>query len=280
MRARTWIRKTRARLGWSTRRVGRVAPCVFQYVNSGHELNWGDIVSQTVVQYLLDGTTVESTSDPLVSGKSLVVGSVMSTSMPGDIVWGAGCIRPGQVGNGGRKMHVHAVRGPLTRAQLAKNGIPCPEVYGDPALLFPEIVKDREVGPPTHRWGIVPHYTDLGHPVLENWKAEGAKIIDICAGLHEFIDQLRTVDRIASSSLHGLIAADAFGIPNTRICLGAGLVGGDFKFDDYGQSVGRTDPAGLQVSAETPLARLEGASLCDKIDIDLQRLKESAPWVY
>lgn len=280
MRAATWIRKTRAKLGWSSTQVGRNAPCVFQYINAGHEQNWGDIVSKTVVQHLLNGTSVETTSDPLASGKSLVVGSVMSTSMPGDLVWGAGCIRPDAVGNGGTKMSVHAVRGPLTRAELLKRGIACPEVYGDPALLFPELVEERPVPSMTCRWGIVPHYTDFGHPALKRWEDEGAKIIDICAGLYEFIDALRTVDRVGSSSLHGLIAADAFGIPNTRIRLGAGLVGGDFKFDDYGRSVGRSDPAGVLICDDTHLARLESASLCDQINIDLEKLKENAPWIY
>jgi len=280
MGAAAWIRKTRAQLGWSTVRVGQAGPCIFQYVNRGHEQNWGDIVSQAIVEHLRGGVPVDVTSDALASGKTLVVGSVMGTSMPGDQVWGAGCIRPNAVGNGGSKMTVHAVRGPLTRAELSKRGIPCPPVYGDPALLFPSVLPSRPAPVVEHRWGIVPHYTDAAHPSLERWRNEGAKIIDICSGLHSFIDALRSVDRIASSSLHGLIAADAFGIPNVRIQLGEGLVGGDFKFDDYGQSVGRTDPTGILIGDDAPLKTLDSASLNDRITIDLDRLKASAPWAY
>lgn len=38
---------------------------------------------------------------------------------------------------------------------------------------------------------------------------------------------------ILSSSLHGLIFADALGIPNRRIVLSDEIIGGDLKFDDY-----------------------------------------------
>lgn len=49
-------------------------------------------------------------------------------------VWGAGII------DGTKKLRykpkkVYAVRGPLTRKVLLAQGVKCPEIYGDPALL-------------------------------------------------------------------------------------------------------------------------------------------------
>lgn len=38
---------------------------------------------------------------------------------------------------------------------------------------------------------------------------------------------------VLSSSLHGLIVADALGVPNRRIVLSDKIIGGDLKFDDY-----------------------------------------------
>jgi pyruvyltransferase len=42
---------------------------------------------------------------------------------------------------------------------------------------------------------------------------------------------------IASSSLHGLILADAYGIPNVWMCLNKDTGGGEFKFKDYYEGV-------------------------------------------
>jgi pyruvyltransferase len=38
---------------------------------------------------------------------------------------------------------------------------------------------------------------------------------------------------VLSSSLHGLVLADSFQIPNKRIVLSNNIIGGDFKFKDY-----------------------------------------------
>lgn len=40
-----------------------------------------------------------------------------------------------------RKLDVRAVRGPVTRAILMDYGYSVPEVYGDPAIIMPEIYK-------------------------------------------------------------------------------------------------------------------------------------------
>ena len=48
-------------------------------------------------------------------------------------------------------------------------------------------------------------------------------------------------ERILSSSLHGLIIADSFSIPNRRIGFYNNLKGGDFKFEDYASALGRLD---------------------------------------
>ena len=44
---------------------------------------------------------------------------------------------------------------------------------------------------------------------------------------------------ILSSSLHGMIFADSYDIPNAHLLLSKKVIGGDYKFKDYRSGVGR-----------------------------------------
>ena len=106
----------------------------------------------------------------------------------------------------------------------------------------------------------------------------GVQIIDVCAGEYNFIDQVLECDKVISSSLHGLIICDAYGIPNARVNVSNKLFGGDFKFIDYYKSVDRKEDLGLQLDLTTILEELENLHYNDSIDIDLDLLLESGPW--
>lgn len=53
------------------------------------------------------------------------------------------------------------------------------------------------------------------------------------------IEQIASCDYIASSSLHGLIVAEAYGIPNLWLEISGKLLGGHFKFHDFFLSLGK-----------------------------------------
>lgn len=271
-----WERRVRQSFRWSTQRFTAVERPVFQYENPKHPLNWGDVVGGDIAQHV-SGLSIEVTTDPYAGGKVLAIGSVMDFAFPGDIVWGAGCIRAKSTGHAGRRLDVRAVRGPETRLAMQKAGYDVPAVFGDPALFYPEI-KPREGHKQEACWGIVPHYTDVDHPVLEKWAQSGAVIIDICAGVNAFIEQLLSVDRIVSSSLHGLIMADAYGIPNARVTFHDRLFGGDFKFRDYAKSIGREHWMSQPVGIEWTLADLDKVPLRDDFKLDLEPLREAVPF--
>jgi pyruvyltransferase len=164
--------------------------------------------------------------------KTLMCGSVISMACQReDTVWGSGLVCDKAKFSPPRK--VLAVRGPLTRKALARAGVHCPEVYGDIALLAP-----RFYTPPTphQKWpvGIVPHYRDLHHKtyLLE----PGARIISPlrrASEVPEFIDEVCSCERIISSSLHGIIIAEAYGVPAEWVEYSSMVRGRGFKFRDY-----------------------------------------------
>ena len=53
------------------------------------------------------------------------------------------------------------------------------------------------------------------------------------------IHEIAKCEHILSSSLHGLVVADALGIPNGWIKLSDRVVGDGFKFKDYGTAIKR-----------------------------------------
>jgi pyruvyltransferase len=245
--------------------------------------NWGDLIPFSIVKFFskspkLTEQDVFSVKHPNRHYTLYSVGSIMLATKPGGLVWGTGCIMPGGVGQPPKK--IYAVRGPLTRYELNLKNIPCPEVYGDPALLyskmyFPKINKK-------YKYGIIPHYIEYFTPehnaIIKNLENQGIKIIDICAGKKQFINELLEVEKVISSSLHGLIAADAYGIPNARVNISNRLVGGHFKFKDYYMSVNRREDLGLQLTLQTQLKDIENLYFNPQININLDLLLNNAPW--
>ena len=257
--------------------------------------NWGDQIalslikalSDNVVQTKFDTTITEDNIFGLLGagqefgkkdGKLLSIGSVMNYTQPNDFVWGTGCIDQKQVGFKPKK--ITAVRGPLTRHEITSIGWECPEIYGDPVLLLPKVLGLEKAK--KYKYGIIPHYVEFLHEdglkILKHLENLGYKIIDICSGNINFVDEVSECERILSSSLHGLIIADAYNIPNARIIITDKLAGSHFKFVDYCMSVHRRIEWGINISEKTTNSDINKIPLNDKIYFNEDRLLEAAPW--
>jgi pyruvyltransferase len=166
----------------------------------------------------------------------------------------------------------------MTRAALLNSGIECPEVYGDPALLLPRF-HNRGVEK-KYSLGVVPHYVDKNHPWVRAARRRGVHIIDVQQeNPLDVVDDIRRCRAIASSSLHGLVVADAYGIPSAQLVLTGRVWGGQFKFNDYFLSVGRPRHQPLRVSQWTTLAAVKTrAEKGPEISIDLDVLLAAAPF--
>lgn len=181
--------------------------------------NAGDLLTQPILEYY--GYAVKPV-DRKVRGKFVGVGSVMTAVRPGDTVWGTGCIRDKVLEKPG--VNFLAVRGRLTRERIV--GSPVPEVYGDPALLLP-LIYDPVVEV-KHDVGVVPHYIDKDVKDIHQ-----GHVIDIQADWQTVVREIKSCRSIISSSLHGLIIAEAYGIPVTWVKYSDNVIGGEFKFRDY-----------------------------------------------
>jgi pyruvyltransferase len=129
-----------------------------------------------------------------------------------------------------------------------------------------------------YRIGIIPHYVDKDHPwVRRQRNARGVRVIDIESDIEDFVRAVVSCEAILSSSLHGLICADAYGLPATWIRLSNLLDGGNFKFRDYRQSIGADDPVPTQINERTTLGEASRHAAPEHLRIDLRKLLLSFP---
>lgn len=192
--------------------------------------NFGDLLTPLLLAHFGE---VEVAWSPVNDADLVCVGSVLEflpQQWPG-IVAGAGKLRENSPVKLPRAT-VLAVRGPLTARSLGLTG---DHVLGDPGLLADELVSvDKE-----YELGIVPHWSDLELEHRPEFAKFKPRIIRPSGDTVEVLREIGRCRKIVSSSLHGIIVADAFGIPRrTEMTKIFDREGGTFKFRDYNLSVG------------------------------------------
>ena len=163
------------------------------------------------------------------------VGSVLEF-LPADFdgaIWGSGLIR--DQAHPLPRAHPLAVRGPLTRELI---GAPPEIALGDPGILA-----SRHLRRPALQWdvGLVPHGHHRAHDgFLRLAQASGlrVRVIDVHQEAADAVREIAACGTIVTTSLHGLVTADSYGIPAVWTTLDPPLEGGDFKFHDYEAALG------------------------------------------
>lgn len=210
----------------------------------------------------------------------VAVGSILETARsPNVVVWGSGFIRStGELSV--RTARVTAVRGPMTAARLRAQGVACPDVFGDPGLLVP-LFFPRAGTPPEGPIGVIPHWSELDHPAIAALALGlDARVVDVRRPLEEVLADLWACSLVVSSSLHGLILADAYRVPSVWLKLSERALRGGFKFCDYFGSVGRHDHRAVDLRDGRLPSPLEVAELArlEPLDVDLAGLVSACPW--
>lgn len=184
------------------------------FVSSNTTIEWSEIQFADV---LATGSIVEQIPEGwngIVAGPGLLVGKDRVDLSSADVL---------------------AVRGPLTLERIkhtSKN-----VVLGDPGLLADELVK---VTTRDHLLGILPHWTDTRLRNDGRFQQYNPLFISPFDDPLDVIAQIGRCQKLVTSSLHGMILADAFGIPR-RFEMSPRMLpeeGGTFKYRDYSASVG------------------------------------------
>lgn len=201
--------------------------------------NYGDLLSKYLVEKISGKTVrwVQPRKMPWYSkNKSnyLAAGSIIHHANKHSIVWGSGIIDQQQeIASADFK----AVRGPETRNFLIEKGYNCPNVFGDPAILLPIFFK------PAFRkrfkLGIIPHYNDLEQVRNDYRDISDSRIIDIRTDdIEKTSLEILECENIVSSSLHGVIVAQSYGIPAVCVKFSERVFGNGIKYKDYYRSLG------------------------------------------
>lgn len=197
------------------------------------------------------------------------------------IIWGSGALY-GKEPLKELPRKVCAVRGKYTRDYLMQQGIECPEIYGDPALLLPMIY--APMCQKKYKLGIVAHYSNFEQPHVQEFSKRHPEVRFIKMRGYEswksVIDEFCSCEMIASDSLHGLIVSDAYKIPNVWVQLSSkGLLGGFFKFKDYFSGVGREYKTPVDWTKNINLDDInENLTSYREIDFNTGILLESFPY--
>jgi pyruvyltransferase len=198
--------------------------------------NFGDALAPLLLERFAD---LKVEWDTISRAKIASVGSILEHVPPlwDGVILGSGKLMESSrlylQSKGSVTPTILALRGPLTA-----RGIPGNYMLGDPGILTDELV-----GPQEKQWdlGVIPHFSDLD--LVPRFKAlipkkHSVRVIHPSQDPLTVVREIGACHRVVTSSLHGMIVADAFGIPR-RVEYSSKLDkdGGDFKFRDYSASI-------------------------------------------
>lgn len=177
--------------------------------------NFGDELGAIILRKL--GFKVRRVS--FVKAEYLLTGTMLDSAEiknPNITVIGSGS---GHTHKANHNFRVLAVRGKLTAKALRAGRVP----LGDLGLLASRIWPKQ---PAQYNIGVVRHYVDQDkYPFADI-------VIDASEPAEDVIKKISSCRVILSSSLHGCIVADSYGIPNMRIARDD-VITGNWKWMDH-----------------------------------------------
>lgn len=192
--------------------------------------NVGDLLGPLLVEKILAPKNLKI--NEIKKQKLLTIGSVIHFAKSGDTLWGTGV--NGKINENEhtfQNLDVRAVRGHLTADFLRKRAIVVPDVFGDPGLLVSDFWPRKNQ---TEKGKIIyiPHMREKVVGV------EGVTVLSPLVDIENFLAEIQTAEKVVSSSLHGVIIAESYGIPANLYANNSGET--HFKYEDYYSGTNRS----------------------------------------
>ena len=201
--------------------------------------NFGDTLSAMIVAGMA-GVPVRRANFDQPTERMVSVGTIGHNQRNGVLhFWGTGVdadrnpVNPklkGYVRPENTEFHVHALRGPNSARTFRAAGIEAPEIFGDPAWVLPRFWPMTDVKK-THDLGVVLHITELDgrtpraavkaamrrYQIPKEFAGRIRLINTLCPptvdGMRNKIAEIVSCRAIVSTSLHGLVISETYGIP-------------------------------------------------------------------
>lgn len=201
--------------------------------------NLGDTLSALMVAGMA-GVTVRRAGFDQPIERMVAVGTIGHNQRNGILhFWGTGVdaernpVDPlvrGYVRPADTQFHIHALRGPNSARTLRAAGMEVPDIFGDPVWMLPRFWPMKEVEK-THDLGVILHITELDdrtpeatakaslrrYGVPEAFKGRIRLINTHCPptveAMRAKVAEIVSCRAIVSTSLHGLVIAETYGIP-------------------------------------------------------------------
>ena len=196
--------------------------------------NFGDLLGPIIVDRLL---AQRGLRNPRSSRRLLTVGSTLHEARDHDVVWGSG--RNGKIPDLRHRfdtLDVRAVRGPRTAAWLGSRGVDVPPVFGDPAMLLPQLFPELQVTAAvrSERLTFIPNLNDVGRHEVP----AGVRVVSPLGEPFDIIGQILRSRFVVASSLHAVIVAEAFGVECRAVRSPSEP---EFKYADHFEGTGRAE---------------------------------------
>lgn len=222
-----------ALIDYGNRKIQGLIPVIYWDT----EPNFGDLVGPYLISKIT-GKAVLNIKDLPFSG-FMTVGSILHMiNRDNMVVWGSGLIEKptDNIIENLKKYRpkILSVRGHNTAMCLSNAGIDVSnkEAYGDPALILPLFYEPKIQDNKKIR--ICPHFSHKQY-FLENIVShDKIGIIDVQKDMETVVDAICSSQVCISTSLHGLIVAQAYNIPWVWLEItDNNLRGDEFKFQDF-----------------------------------------------